>query len=183
MWYLLSIYISYLFLLYTDSCSSHNEMLSTESLHFSCVSAHLLGCSFNWSWVQLISHKMITYLGMTSVCLCADILLVSCTVTFLQGCFFFVLIYPAVNTHPSVSMRATHILMDIFAPFLLSHATTLNLISLHKQLMVDTVQIVSLSLQPHFIFFIFSFSTKLVFTSRVPKWIFEKSTDTLTAGE
>ena len=39
---------------------------------------------------------------------------------------------------------AQHTLMDIFAPFLLSHMTTLNLISFHKQLIVDTVQIVFL---------------------------------------
>lgn len=96
---------------------------------------------------------------MTGACLRADTPPLSRIVTFLPACLFPGLIYPAVNTHPSASMRPTHILMDILAPSLLSHATTLNLISFHKQLMVDTVQIASLSLQPHFIFFSFFFSS------------------------
>lgn len=47
---------------------------------------------------------------------------------------------------------AQRILMDIFAPFLLSHMTTLDLISFHKQLIVDTVQIVFLIFAAEFHF-------------------------------
>lgn len=46
---------------------------------------------------------------------------------------------------------AAHILIDISVPFSPSPMMTLNLISFHKQLKVDTVHVVALSLQQSFI--------------------------------
>lgn len=46
---------------------------------------------------------------------------------------------------------AAHILIDISVPFSPSHMMTLNLISFHKQLTVDTVHVVALSPQQSFI--------------------------------
>lgn len=62
-------------------------------------------------------------------------------------------IYSAVNVHIRLETRAhvsTYLNRHLCILFLQSHMMTLNLISFHKQLIVDTVQIVSLSSQFHF---------------------------------
>lgn len=72
-------------------------------------------------------------------------------VMFLLQYLVSLMIYSLVNIHIQQPAWAPHILMDIFVSyFLQSHMMTLNLMSFHKQLIVDTVQIVSLSSLVHF---------------------------------